>query len=570
MSSETDNFCVLPFMEFNLNPNGAAQPCCAYGRAIQKDGRAMSAYEHSVEEIWNSDDLRETRRKLIAGEDEPACGYCARMAEQKLRPMSLDANEMWAGNVVYNPERETIEQLKQRAIANDYRMGVGGTMLNLDVGNLCNLKCRMCHAKFSSMISNDPVHSKWSFVHEQVARWKGSRLGLAPRKVIGVTYEGLSHLDRTNAETVWLTGPARISMTPVPAGVSALEIKLRNARDEAAHVTISINSQTIFDGEIAGLQWLHETFELQVADLGGSLDLRVETSGSLFGIEDVALLRSERGGNHVAFSRFPNGEQWFQNRDFLLGELLKNAADIKQVNLIGGEPMLIEQCTDVVRHLVESGNAKHMVLSITTNGMVIPEGWLELASHFRQVTLTISLDGFGPISEYIRYPSKWEQIHANMLKFKALTNAYMLVNATVQIYNMLHVVDLIRFCDEFGIEFRYHFLIGPDHLSPMVVPESVRKEAGARVRQFAMRNDKSGASRSTHVVDRDAWLMQLASAFEADAPNWSEHKLREFMIFTNDLDSTRGQSFANTLPELKAMIEASGYAWIDEKRHAPA
>lgn len=570
MTDKPDMFCVLPFIEFNLNASGAMQPCCAFARSIQKDGRAMSVYEHSVDEIWNSDDLRETRRKLIAGEVEPACKYCARMAEQKLRPLSLDANEMWANNVVYNPARETIEQLKARAVANDYRMGSGGIMLNLDVGNLCNLKCRMCHAKFSSMIASDPVHAKWSFVHEQVARWRGSRLGLAPRKVIGVGYEGIGSLDRTGTgEVVWAKGAARITMDRVPAGSASVAIRIGRSVPESGPLKVTLNGAVVFEGTKPAGAW-EASFALDPITLAAGLEVRFEAPEITFAIEDVSLVRAERGVNAVAFSRFPTGEQWFQHKDFLIGELLKNAADIRQVNLIGGEPMLIEQCTEVVRHLVESGHAPHMVLSVTTNGMVMPDGWIEMASKFRQVTLTISLDGYGPVSEYIRFPSKWEQIHANMKRYKALPNAYMLVNATVQAYNMLHVVDLIRFCDEMGIEFRYHFLIGPDHLSPLVMPEPVRREAGQRVRQFAMRNDKSGASRSTHVTDRDAWLMQLAQAFEADVPAWDDKKLREFMIFTNDLDASRGQSFAAALPELKAIIEAAGYPWISERRHAAA
>lgn len=567
--SDNDAFCVLPFIEFNLNASGAMQPCCAFGRSISKDGRSMSVYESSVEEIWNSDDLRETRRKLIAGEVEPGCKYCARMAEQKLRPLSLDANEMWANNVVYNPARETIDQLKARAVANDYRMGSGGIMLNLDVGSLCNLKCRMCHAKFSSMIANDPVHSKWSFVHETVARWRANKLALLPRRVLGVTYEGLCALDRTSAsESVWAThGLARIKMDQLPQGASAIFIRIGRTDPEQRMMTIKLNGSVCMDEILAPGQW-QATFDISPNATAGGLELEIATPNSYVCIEEISLVRQERGKNGVAFSRFPSGDQWFQHKEFLVGELVRNAEDIRQVNLIGGEPMLIEQCTDVIRHLVDSGHAPQMVLSVTTNGMVIPDGWLELASQFRQVTLTISLDGFGAVSEYIRYPSKWDQIYANILRYKSLPNVYMLVNATVQTYNMLHVVDLIRFCDEIGVEFRYHFLIGPAHLSPLVMPKEVRMEAGQRVRQFAMRNDKSGASRSTHVADRDAWLMQLAQAFEAEVPDWDNKKLREFMIFTNDLDASRDQSFGDALPELLSLITKSGHSWDHTRRHA--
>jgi len=567
MSEKKDTFCVLPFIEFNLNASGAMKPCCAYGKTIQRDGRPMSVYEHSVDEIWNSADLRETRRKLIAGEVEPACRYCTRMEDQKLRPLRIDANEMWRDNVVYNPARETIEQLMERAVKNDYAMGDGGIMLNLDVGNLCNLKCRMCHAQFSSMITSDPVHSKWSFVAATVARWRGTSLRVAPRAVIGVGYPGFGGLDRSGSTEVIIGhGDSHIAMDRVPNAAKSVYVKLASAT-EGQPLTLKLNGTVVFDEPLPSGSWEKE-FDLVGVEPGGVLDLHFLSPQSHIAVEEVSLRRETRGANQVAFSRFPTGEQWFQNRDFLLGELLKNAANIRQVNLIGGEPMLIDQCFEVVRHLVEHDVAKDMVLSVTTNGMVIPEGWLELASKFRQVTLTISLDGYGPVSEYIRFPSKWDQIQANIERYKSLKNAFLLVNVTVQTYNMLHIPDLIRYCDGMGLEFRYHFLIGPEHLSPLVMPAPIRAEAGQRIRQFAMRNDKSEATRTTHVKDRDAWLLQLAEAFEADVPNWDTKKLREFMIFTNDLDASRGQNFATALPELAQLLRESGHEWIADRRYA--
>lgn len=39
-----------------------------------------------------------------------------------------------------------------------------------------------------------------------------------------------------------------------------------------------------------------------------------------------------------------------------------------------------------------------------------------------------------------------------------------------------------------------------------------------------------------------------------------------WMLFTNDLDDSRKQSFAATFPELLRLIGEGGYPWIDERR----
>ena len=44
--------------------------------------------------------------------------------------------------------------------------------------------------------------------------------------------------------------------------------------------------------------------------------------------------------------------------------------------------------------------------------------------------------------------------------------------------------------------------------------------------------------------------------------------MRSFMLFTNDLDITRGQSFQDTHRELLQLIIDAGFPWSDETLHA--
>jgi hypothetical protein len=43
---------------------------------------------------------------------------------------------------------------------------------------------------------------------------------------------------------------------------------------------------------------------------------------------------------------------------------------------------------------------------------------------------------------------------------------------------------------------------------------------------------------------------------------------REFMLFTNDLDVTRGQSFRSTYPDLVRLLADDGLEWTDETFYA--
>jgi hypothetical protein len=125
---------------------------------------------------------------------------------------------------------------------------------------------------------------------------------------------------------------------------------------------------------------------------------------------------------------------------------------------------------------------------------------------------------------------------------------------------MLYLVDLIEYCDAMHLPFGYHLASYPTQLCSMAMPSAVRRVASDRLRAYLAR--------------RSAYA-QTAENLESLAASWEkgeddERMLREFMIFTNDLDLARGQDFSRTLPELRELILASGAKWSAETRFARA
>lgn len=65
-------------------------------------------------------------------------------------------------------------------------------------------------------------------------------------------------------------------------------------------------------------------------------------------------------------------------------------------------------------------------------------------------------------------------------------------------------------------------------------------------------------------------VLGLASGLDnaGDREVFDEKVLRTFMLFTNDLDITRAQSFQETHRELLQLITDSGFTWTNETCHA--
>ena len=564
-SNPDDSFCIYPFKSLNILPSGVAKPCCSYTGLVGEEGQSYSVYDHTVPDLWNSKSMREIRRAFIAGENVPGCDYCFAQERKGLHSMRLHATEAWSGGFL-NPERETIAQVKEVALANDFRIANGPEYLDLDVGNLCNLKCRMCNSFYSSMIANDPVHSKWSFVPPIEARWRGKDLVIAPQPINGAAYKGFADVSVHEGAFRRLTdGRASIEMSIPNEDIVNISMKL--AAPVGSEVEITINQRVVFSGPVPSATWCAD---FETPFLTGVNRLDIELHSSLFvsehhwvdfAIDEIRLKRSNKGRHNIATSRFTDGEHWFRETRFLIDELLAEPQRIRKINFIGGEPLLIREVRTIMRHLIDAGVAQQIFLVFSTNGTCADDEWFELCSQFSQLYAAVSLDGYGTVNDYIRFPSVWAEVERNLVRFRAQKNSIIDVNMSLQSLNMLNVADLVLICDRIGVGFRCHFLQSPEYLSPYVIPRPIRVVAAARIRELVEQR-KSEAS-----INSNKELISVASALEAGPSEVDHDKLREFMMFTNDLDKSRGQDIRTALPELIELLELHGYPWSDERKY---
>lgn len=559
----TDYFCINPFLEVNVTPAGSVRACCAFFPFVAQEGRTMSVYEHTIEEIWNSEDMRSVRRKLTNGEPVKQCSYCYNQEKTGARSIRIDALRAWEAGWL-NPRGETIEDIKAKARANDFRLPDGPEWLDLDVGNLCNLKCRMCHGLSSSSIDSDPVHSRWTssdFDFEIPARWQGLAMSVAPRHVLGVVYHGISHPDRSSSPVVaWIQGIATIHLKMLGEQISHIQLKLRKAEAQQSPLEIFVNGVPVYRGELCGTPF-DQTIELPTHIVqGDDFTLRIE-SPARAGVEEVKLLRTEKGANNLP-SRFSSGKQWFQDDEFLSNDLLYKIHNVTRLNFVGGEPLLIKEVRSIMKQIISRNVAKNITLTMTTNGTIaVDDEWRNLAAQFKAVGIAVSLDGYAGVNDYIRYPSQWKSIEPNIKRLQLIQNANISVNMTVQAYNMLHVPALAQYCEEMDMDLRFHFLESPRRLSCLVMPREARIAAAQKIRNFAMANAQGSVPSVRRKMDVRETLLELAAILEENDKPADSKLLNDFMIFTNDLDADRGQDFASVNGELKDLIVAYGARW---------
>lgn len=259
-----------------------------------------------------------------------------------------------------------------------------------------------------------------------------------------------------------------------------------------------------------------------------------------------------------AISRLLSVRRWSLPKDFVQNAILRHPLETKRLYFIGGEPFLVKEVGDLLQKLIDAGVSQTMTLAVVSNG-TFTSSWFELTKHFRRLELAVSIDGFGKYYDYIRYPNKWASLVRNIAVFRQLPNVHLSAAVTLQIYNALNIDQLFRYLDVIDLGFYAYPIHVPTYLSIGAMPPRARGLAAERLRAYAETD-----CRPQH----REMVVGLADQLEPTSNTFDERLLRDFMLFTNDLDVSRKQSFGEVHGEFLEVLSAIGITWTMETLHA--
>ena len=129
---------MLPWTSLEVTPLGAYRPCCIYDEDIPGYNVTQG---HTISEVQNSDYMKQLRQSFLAGERPLGCKTCWKEEEVLGRQSKRKA---------------TFYKMKNTKI--DYtEASVAPVFLDLKLGNICNLKCRICGSWSSSKWAQEEI-----------------------------------------------------------------------------------------------------------------------------------------------------------------------------------------------------------------------------------------------------------------------------------------------------------------------------------------------------------------------------------------------------------------------------
>ena len=311
-------YCDLPFQHQYVHMSGKIRLCCATLENL-KDKNTVEYHmdKNSLHDVWNSDYMKNARLAMKNGDVLDACKKCIGQEERGYGSSRVDTNK----------------EKNLSLLGEDGSMPLPNSM-ELHLGNVCNLKCKMCGQDYSNQVGKEIVEI------------------------------GKKDLDFLN----W--------------------VKAQSG---------NVNN------------WTN--------------DLTVEYN-------------------------------WFQD-DKVKKRLIDYVSrNIQELTVIGGEPTVIPEFFELFDHCYNHDTLKNKNVVIVSNLTNTNPKMTEWFSHMQKWTIWASLDGIGPVTEYIRYPSNFKKVLYNLNYYKKMLklhkNGKLVFSPAVQLLNIHQLDDMLKYFINFA------------------------------------------------------------------------------------------------------------------------
>ena len=151
-------FCSVPWKELTFGSQNQYAVCCKWD---ENKNIATSSSTKSREQHWNGEQLRNLRKRFIAGESIPECNWCWKDEEKNKVSSRMRRNQHYYGQseiLINDPViKETLEQTD--AEGNYDIKNVEG--LFVSTGDKCQLRCIHCSPAYSRSILKDYKKLSW-------------------------------------------------------------------------------------------------------------------------------------------------------------------------------------------------------------------------------------------------------------------------------------------------------------------------------------------------------------------------------------------------------------------------
>jgi radical SAM protein with 4Fe4S-binding SPASM domain len=276
-------------------------------------------------------------------------------------------------------------------------------------------------------------------------------------------------------------------------------------------------------------------------------NLKCRSCGSIFSsrwYDDDVKLWGRELRPRVSFAGRHDEDIWEQMQE--------HVPHLDQIYFAGGEPLIMEEHTRILKLLIEKGNTGVRLIYNTNfthtdlKGRSVFEYWKQ----FKSVAVGASLDGMGHAAEYIRKGTRWYDVVQNRHRMIATCpNVDFYISPTLSIMNAWHLPDFHKEWVSAGLiraqDLNVNILQDPAYYRIDIAPAEYKQRLEAKyLKHLDWMSDRDPLQRATQGFRSAITFMNASDNTQLIDTFWRK---------THELDSIRNESWHHAVPELEAL-----------------
>lgn len=242
---------------------------------------------------------------------------------------------------------------------------------------------------------------------------------------------------------------------------------------------------------------------------------------------------------------------------------------IKYIHFIGGETLYMPSFYAICDRLIAADLAKDISIGTTTNCTVYNEKLEQIIEQFQHVHLGLSVESFHRINDYVRWPSKIEQVQENINKFidlKSRTNLHLSLRITPNVFTVYHLDTVFEFMIKHNIIAEScDILHEPAGLRIELLSKDLLKHIVSKIDQLIAKHNLQSSEHAIVNRRREDMVGQVIAdvihEYKVLLTNLTsqESGQADLVKFIRAFESIRNNSILDYLPEYEEFLRSNGY-----------
>ena len=215
-------------------------------------------------------------------------------------------------------------------------------------------------------------------------------------------------------------------------------------------------------------------------------------------------------------------------------------------DMYGGEPMIVPLFFKLLDQAVNNKNVKEKTFGVHTNGMVYKKDLVEKFSKFKTAHIGFSIDAIGPMNDYIRHGSKWENIIGNLRKYMADCEKHDNVSISVRVtytpWNIYYYDEVFDYFEKLGIKALGCWCDDEPWNDIRYLPKKVKRAVLDKLSQYKNTNNRW----INKFDDLKKWI--------ATEPQDYDKLQNSFIELNTKIDNIRKEKFSEVFPEYSKLF----------------